>query len=368
MARSRACVEALGDLAELEASLEPYALHLERLNALGRAITLEKREDAEPFDNDDPIEGAVARWFTTDSTLAVRFIEAGDSTILTERATARAGILEQLRQSLQDVSVEAQAKLSENADIQAAAEPCIGAILIRSALLEACGDRPNPVCDAAEAQEPQGPFRIVDTPAGLWGVESYGPWAQPTPIRVGPSGELAGASTSARARIGNVELVLTLRPLLRRRPELGEEEITQYQTNLDSLGFTFDHPVFVMAPGIDVQGTLPPPLGGETHYLLHFGDLSGDDVIWSMEAGDGGPFRAVFPARAQDLARFRAGELVSFSAIRAPEQEGEAAEAVFSLSLLQVGQQSNVGLLLDYLSDGTFDRDLKALIPSGSGG
>ena len=161
---------------------------------------------------------------------------------------------------------------------------------------------------------------------------------------------------------------VTLRPLLHERSDLSEEEYAQYRANLDSLGVTFDHPSFAMAPGIDIQGTLPPPLGGETHYLLHFGDLSGDDIIWSMEAAEGGPIRAVFPARSRDLARLRAGELVSFTAIRAPDEEGGDADAVFSLSLLQVGQGTKVGLLLDYFMDGTFDRDLKALFPVGSGG
>jgi hypothetical protein len=162
--------------------------------------------------------------------------------------------------------------------------------------------------------------------------------------------------------------MLTLRPLLRRSSELSEEERAQYRANLDSLGFTFDHPSFEMAPGLDLQGKIPPPMGGETHYLLHFGDLSGDDIIWSMEAGEGGPIRTVLPARARDLERLRAGEMVSISAVRAPVAEGEVGEAVFTLSLLQVGQEPYVGALLDYLSDGSFDQDLRALFPPSSGG
>jgi len=368
MARSRACVGALTDLGGLEASIEPYAQRVARLNELGVAVSLEKRQEALPLDGNDPIEAAVASWFSADSALAVRFLEEGDSTILVERGNARADILSRMRQSIQEVSAEAQGRLNEGAAIQTAAEPCTGAILIRGAVLEQCGSQSNPVCDAARAEGFQGAYRFIDTPNSLWGVEAYGPWSEPAPIQLGPAGEMVGASTSAHARIGNVEIRLTLRPLLRMRSELTDEEVAQYQANLDSLGFTFDHPGFTMAPGIDLQGTLPPPLGGETHYILHFGDLSGDDVIWSIEAVESGPFRAVFPARAQDLARLRAGELTSLSAIRAPENEGESGEAIFTISFLEVSQEQRVGALLQYLSDGTFDREIRALFPSDSGG
>ena len=365
LARSRACVPALADLAELEASMEPFTRRVDRLNMLGRAVSLEKRQDAEPFDNDDPMEASVARWFSADSALAVRFLEEGDSTILTQRTAARTEVLDRLRMSIQDVSTEAQASLDNGAAVQAAAEPCLGAILIRSAVLEECAGEQHPVCEAAAAEELQQPFLFVDAADDLWDVEQYGPWGQPAPIQIGPNGEIDGANTSARARIGNVGIQMTLRPLIRPRSEMSEEEAAQYQENLDSLGFTFDHPTLAMAPAIDLQGTLPPPLGGETHYLLHFGDLSGDDIIWSMEAAVGGPLRAVFPARSSDLARLRAGETVSFSAIRAPDEEGSTGEAVFTLSLLQVGQIPNVGTLLDYLSDGSFNQDLRTLFPSG---
>jgi hypothetical protein len=368
MARSRACVAALVDLAGLEASIEPFAQRVDRLNALGLAVSLEKRQDAGPLDGDDPDEAAVASWFAADSTLAVRFLEEGDSTILVERSAARTEVLAGLRRRIEEVSAEAQGRLNDGAAIRAAAEPCTGAILIRGAVLEQCGSQSNPVCDAARAEEFEGLYRFIDTPNSLWGIEAYGAWSEPGPIQLGPAGELVGASTSAQARVGNVEIRLTLRPLLRMRSELTDEEFAQYQANLDSLGFTFDHPGFAMAPGIDLQGRLPPPLGGETHYLFHFGDLSGDDVIWSMEAGDGGLFRAVLPAKTQVLDRLRAGELVSLSAIRPPENEDDSGEAIFTLSLLEVGQELRVGALLQYLSDGTFERELRVLFPSGSGG
>lgn len=367
LARSRACVTSLADLARLEASIQPHAQRVNRLNSLGRAVTLEKRQDVDPLNASDSLEASVGRWFSADSTLALRFLEEGDSTVLETRNTARTEILDLLRSGIQEVQAEAQAIMDAGADIRAAAEPCVGAILIRSAVLEECGGASSPVCDAAASEERQGGHIFVEAPNDIWGVEEYGPWEQPRPIQLDPAGSLTGASTSARARIGNVTFMVTLKALLRLRSELTDEENAQYRANLDSLGFTFDHPDFAMAPGIDIQGAVPPPLGGETHYIVHFGDLTGDDIIWSMEVGDGGPVRAVFPARASDLARLRAGELVSLSAIRAPEQEGEVAEAVYTLSLFQIAQDAQVGLLLDYLMDGTFDRDLKAIFPTGSG-
>jgi hypothetical protein len=366
--RSRACVAPLADLVELNSGLEGYSQQVNRLNQLGRAISLEKRQDAEPLDLSKPEEAEVAEWFTADSALAARFLAESDSTILAQRDSARHEIQETLRQRIRDISATAQGELTEGAPIQAAAEPCVGAILIRGVVLDECGNEVNPVCEAARAEEPEGVFSFVDEPEDLWGVEGYGPWSTPGPVQIGPTGEMLGANTSARARIANVVFRLTLRPVLNRRSALTEDEIGEYRAALDSLGFTFDHPDFVMIPGLDLQGSLPPPIGGETHYVLHFGDLSGDDVIWSMEAGEGGPLNTVIPATARDLERLRAGELVSLSAIRAPSEEGETGEAVFSLSLLQIGQAASVDTLVRYLSDGSFDQDLQALLPPGGGG
>jgi hypothetical protein len=367
LARSRSCVANLAALAGLEAEVEPYAQRVDRLNALGLAVSLEKPQDVAPFDSSDSTEAAVSAWFEADSVLATRYLAAPDSTILEERGNARTAILDRLRQEIQAWSEEAQRILSDNSAVRVAAEPCVGAILVRSAVLEACADTPSPVCDAAREQEPQGSYPFVENPSDLWDVEEFGPWSRPEPLRLGPRGELSGASTSARARLGNVEFHLTLRPLLRLRSELSPEEVIEYQSNLDSLGFSFDHPDFVMAAGIDLSGSLPPPLGGETHYLLHFGDLSGEDVIWSMEASGGGPLRAVSSATDSELARLIAGETVSLTAVRAPEEEGGEGEVVYSLALLQVGQTANVGGLVQYFADGSLSRDLRALVPPKGG-
>jgi hypothetical protein len=370
LARSRTCVGSLARLASLNATLEPIALRLERLNVLGRAVSLEKAEDAQPFDRSDPLEEAVAQWFVADSTLAVRYLASSDSSLVEERSAARNVILDRIRQAIQEVAAEGQERAREGAPIQAEAQPCEGAILVRSAVLEACAATPSPVCDAAAAQEGEGSGGFVESPEALWDIEQYRPWTQPTPLQPGPNGGLIGARTSARARRGNIVFSLSLAPLFRQRSELSEEEVAEFRANLDSLGYTFDHPLFVMAPGLEVQAQLPPPLGGETHYVLHFGDLSGDDVIWNMEAGTPGRVQAFFPARARDLTRLEAGEPVSLTALRVLSEENTEtnAEAVYSLTLLQVAQSTNVAVLLQHMASGELSRDLAALVPPGGGG
>ena len=367
-ARSRSCVESLTRLAELDASLDPYVLRLGRLNALGLAVSLENPDEAAPFDRADPLEDAVARWFAADSALAVRYLADPQDALREERRQARQATLERVRTTIREVSAEAQEKATAGADIEAAAQPCLGAVLVRGAVLEACGDGSGPVCDAARSTEPQGQIRFVDDAADIWDVEEYGPWTQPGPIRLTQEGELAGARTSARARRGNVSLHVALAPLILARDELEEEQIATYQANLDSLGFTFDHPLLVMAPAMEIQLNLPPPLGGETHYILHFGDLSGDDVIWSADAGSGGRVQALLPAAPADLVRLRAAEQVSLSALLIPEEEGAEADLVFSLPLLQINQDASVGNLLAYLAGGGLNDDLKAIIPPPPGG
>jgi len=363
-------VASLADLAALNASLEPIARRLDRMNALGRAISLEKREDVEPFDPSDPVEEEVVRWFSADSALAVRLMATRDSALVAERRAARTAILERITGTIQELAVEGQNRAREGAPIQEAAQPCEGAILVRSAVLEACADTPSPVCEAAAAEDPEGTIRFVDSAEDLWDVEEFRPWTQPAPIQPTPDGGLTGARTAARARQGNVVFTVALAPLLRRRADLQEEEIGQFEANLDTLAFTFDHPLFVMAPAFEIQAQLPDPLGGETHYLFHFGDLTGDDVIWSTEAGPPRLVVASFPATKEGLARLQAGEPVSLTAVRIPAAEGgEAqAEAVFTITLLQVGQVNNVATLVEYMKGGGLSRDLAALVPPGAGG
>jgi hypothetical protein len=367
-ARSRACVESLARLAELDASLEPYARRLQRLNTLGLAVSLENRDEAAPFDRTDSLEDAVARWFSADSALAVRYVAEPGDALREERNQARTAMLDRIRTTMQELSSQAQERARAGADIEAAAQPCLGAVLVRSAVLEVCSTSSNPVCDAARASEPQNRYRFVEDAADIWDVEEYGPWTQPGPIQLTPDGELTGARTSARARRGNVLLHVSVAPLILAREELEEEQVADYQANLDSLGFTFEHPLLVMAPAMELQVSLPPPVGGETHYLLHFGDLSGDDVIWSAEAGAGGLLQVLLPASGTDLQRLRAGEQVSLTALRIPEGDDAEADLVFSLALLQINQDVNVANLLAYMAEGGLSNDLITLIPPPPGG
>jgi hypothetical protein len=209
---------------------------------------------------------------------------------------------------------------------------------------------------------------FVENAEEVWDLEQYGPWSDAGPMQLAPNGALVGASTGASARKGNLTVTVNLVPLLRQRSELTEEEIVQFEANLDSLGFAFEHPLVAMAPALEVQLNLPPPVGGEDVYILHFGDLSGEDVIWSIEADAGGLVQAMFPAPGPLLDRLRAGEVVSLTAVQTPDEEGGEGQAVFTVSLLQVGQASNVDALLQYMSDGSLGRDLLGLLSPGSGG
>lgn len=372
LARSRACVGTLSRLEELDRTLAPYSARLERLRALGRAVTLEDPTEAAPLAEDDPVEGAVARWFVQDSVLAARWVAERDDGVQEERTRARDAMVETLRQAMQVVGGEAQAQLGDAAELEAAALPCEGAIFVRSAVVEACAGGQSTLCQAAATTEPGGPFRFVDAPEDLWDVGDYRPWTQPGPLQVTAQGALVGGRTGSQARKGNVIMAVGLAPLIRNRAELTEEEIADFEANLDSLGFTFQHPLVVMAPAIEVTANVPSPIGGETHLLLHFGDLSGPDVIWSSEVGEGGVFQALFPAAPADLVRLQAGEVVSLTAVRVPEvPEGETPEAepVYTVSLLQVGQTQQVSALLQYMGGGGLNRDLAALLtPPPAGG
>jgi hypothetical protein len=355
-------------MADLNATLEPIAQRLARLNALGRAVSLEKAGDVAPFDAGDPVEEAVAAWFAADSALAVDYLATPDSSIQQNRAAGRASILARIDETIQAHLDDGREKAIEGAVLQEEAQACEGAIFVRSTVVEACTAIVSPICEAAEAVEGADALgRFVETPEELWDIEQYRPWTQPSSLRPDSDGGLVGARTSGQARRGNVVFSFTLAPLIQSRSDLSEEEIQASEANLDSLGFIFDHPGFVMTPGFELGAQLPAPLGAETHYVLHFGDLTGDDIIWTVEAGNPGLVQVSFPASENQLARLKAGEPVSLTALRV--QEGEEtdpeAEGVFTLTLLQVGQATNVTTLLEYMANGSLSQDLETLIPPG---
>ncbi len=363
IARSRACVATLGRIEELDAVLQPYAVRMERLRALGRAVTLEDRGEVGALSEADSVEVAVARWFVADSILAVRYIAEKVESIQIERTEARTVIVDRIRAEMEAVNTEAQKHIGDGDALDAAAQPCDGAIFVRSAVLEACAGSETRLCRAAADTVPQGGFRFVNDAADLWDVEEYRPWTTAEPLQPTPDGTLGGARIVTQARRGNMVLGLALAPLLRTRAELDPAQAADLEANLDSLGYIFDHPGFVMSPVLELQASVPPPVGGETHLLLHFGDLSGDDVIWTSEVGTGGLMQASILGSRADLERLRAGELVSLTAVRVPEGENPVAEPIYTVPLLQVGQTQSVTALLQYMASGALGRDLAALVP-----
>ena len=372
-ARSRSCVPVFATLAELEADLAPAFQRAQRINALGQAIRLEDSAEVAPFDADRPLEARVRAWFESDAALGRAWAESGDSTVLERRRSAREALLEELRDSIRTLNEEAEARVAGAGDVQAATARCEGKILVRPAVLEVCDTVSSPVCEAARSARSGGAFRFVDEAADLWDVEQLSPWSEPGPLARTPDGALVGARTAGSVRRGNVRFMAGLGHVVRAREQLTPEEAAEFDANLDSLGFTFDHPDLVMAPAIDVLLDIPGALAGESHWFLHFGDLSepASQVVWTMPVAAGGPMRASVPVGGGALARLQAGETLSLTAVRmaAGAEAGDAteAEALYSLPLTPVSQAGAVDRLLSYMVGGGFSEDLSRLVPPSDG-
>jgi hypothetical protein len=367
VARSKACVATLGRMAELDAMLQPFAQRIQRMRELADAVALEDSTGVMPFDADDPLAAAVQSWFLADGQLALRYVEEPSDSLLQERRTAREGILQALRDEVSAVQARAETLMTEAGEVDVANRRCQGAIFVRSAVLEACETTESPLC-APAARSEAGSFQFVEDPTDLWDIEQFRSWTEPGRLARGPDGSLAGARTVARVRKGNVAFTVGVSPILRERSELTPEQIAEFESNLDSLGFRFAHPLFVMAPALEVAANVPDPIGGETHYILHFGELTSPEVIWTLPVETGGTVQMVFPAPGYVLARLQEGAGLSVTAISMADAEpaGGAepeADAVFSLSLLTVNQASSVSALLGYMSGGGLSDDLAALIP-----
>ncbi len=365
VARSKACVATLGRMAELDATLQPFAERIQRMRDLADAVSLEDSTDVVPLDPADPLDAAVRAWFRTDGELALRYVEEPSDSLLQERRAGRERILQALRDEVSAVQERARTPMTEAGEVDITNRRCQGAIFVRSAVLEACETVQSPLC-APAARVEAASFQFVENAADLWDIEQFRPWTDPGRLTRGPDGSLAGARTVARVRKGNVAITVGISPLIRERSELTPERITEFESNLDSLGFRFEHPLFVMAPALEVVANLPDPIGGETHYILHFGDVTSPEVIWTSPIEAGGPVQMAFPAPGYVLARLQQGADLTATAIRVPdgEQAGEVeAEAVFSLSLLTVNQVSAVSALLAYMSGGGLSDDLVVLVP-----
>lgn len=373
-ARSRACVPVFAALAELDTDLQPLARRAERIRSLAQALALEDTTEVAPFDRSNTLERTVAEWFASDAALGARWAEARDSTVLEQRRREREAMRQELRDSLTEVGRAGQERIAEEGDIEEAAGRCQGRFLVRPAVLEACDTVDSPVCEPARSGSGDGEWRFVEAGADLWDVEQLTPWSEPAPLARTPDGGLAGGRTAGSVRRGNVRLMVGLGYMLRPRAELSEEEIREFEANLDSMGFTFEHPDLVMAPALDILVDMPGRLDEETHYLLHFGDLSdpANQVVWTVAAGAGGPLQASIPVGPGALARLQAGQGLSLTAVSMEtpdEADGVAeAQALYTLPLSPVGQAPAVGRLLGYMAGGDFARDLRRVVPPSDGG
>ncbi len=371
-ARSRSCVGALGRLGDLNMRLEPLGRRAARLRALNQAIALEDSTQVTPLDTSDAVEAAVRQWFAADAALGQRYAETRDSTINDQRATAKDAIRQRLQEDMDSLRTRAEAESTDAQEVQTAAMPCQGAVLVRPAVLEECRatSSDSQVCAAAADTAQGGLFRFVDHPEDLWDIEELRPWTDPGPLQVTQDGSLVGARTAARSRLGNVVIAVALAPMIRERAQVDSVQAADFDANLDSLGIKFDVPRFVMAPALEVQANLPQPIGGETHYLLHFGDPASPDVVWSVPAGSGGVIQAMVPLTGAALNKLQAGDPLNLTAVKlnGPPAEGQPPQAdfVFSLGIMQVNESRAVSALLDYMVNGGLADDLKRITSSGS--
>jgi len=369
-ARSRACVGALDRLGDLSVRMEPFGRRANRLRVLAQAIALEDSMQAAPFDAGDPTESAVRQWFERDIAMGRRIAETGDTTASAEREAAKGAIRQRLEQDMDSLRTRAEAESADADEIQTAALPCQGAVLVRPVVLDACRASASDaqVCAAAADTSQRALFRFVDKAEDLWNIEELRPWTDPGPLQVTQDGALVGARTSARSRLGNVVVAVALAPLIQERAQVDSARAAEFDANLDSLGFTFDVPRFVMSPALEIQANLPAPLGGETHYLLHFGEPGAPQVVWSMPADSGGIVQAVVPLTPDVLGKLQAGEPLSLTAVRMAGQPAEGgppqAEFVYTVGLMQVGEARAAAALVDYMAHGGLAEDLKRIASS----
>lgn len=361
--RSRQCVDVLARIEALEQRLEPLASRSQRLISIANAIALEDRTSVEPLDASDPTEAAVAAWFTTDLELATRYLDENDEALTTQRNEARQAIRERVSEALGALQGAADQEIEAAGNLSSTVGGCDGAILIRSAVIEACATATSPVCEPARNGGTDSPYRFVDAPGDLWQVEELRPWTNPAPLGVTPDGQIGGARTVGYARTGNLTLSLSFGPLLGSREDFTADEIARFQAIIDSAGFTFDHPEVAFAPSMSMRASAPEPLAGETLYILHFGEATEADVIWSGPSGTGEAVEATVPLSPRHLARLGAGHPISFTAI-AEDADGAGGEAVYSVMFTPINQSPAASALVGYMSE-QLATDLAQIVPVG---
>lgn len=371
LARSRRCVLVLARLDTLNAELAPLMQRTERLRALVNAVALEDTMRVAPFAMGDPVEVAVRDWFEADQILARRYLATSDTTLQGRRSEGREQIIGRLRDEVTAAGALAEEAIAARGDVIPASDECLGVMLVRSAVLEACGGAESILCAEAGGGEPSGRFRLVEAPEDLWGVESIRAWSQPSRLSVTVQGALGGASTNASAGRGNVRLLVGVEPIVQDRTTAEPEDLDRLQVALDSLGLSFEHSRFLLVPGLAIRLEVGQVLGGESYYFLHFGDLSdpGRDVIWSAATATGAPLAYMAPIRKDVLDRLAAGEPVSLTAVRFPQPGAMEGDAVYSIELPSIGQAEALSQLFEYVSGGQMLADFTGLVlPVAAGG
>jgi len=358
--RSRLCVPVLAQLDALNLRLQPLGIRTERLVQIAAAIAIEDRTVMDSLNVNDPTEAAVRNWFLSDGRLTQSFLDTNQQTIQQQRVIGRELIKGRVQATLEGIQSEAQEIIEETGDFGAGASSCEGAILIRSAVIEACGSEQNLICDSAKSANSDGAYRFVDSPEDLWDVQEFRPWTSPGPLQLGPDGQLDGASTVAFARQGNVAFSVAFRPLIRPRADMTPEDIQNFQTLLDSIGFEFDHPELIYAPALAIRATLPEPLAGEDRYAIHFGAIETGDVIWGGASATGDPIEISILLTPTHIVKLTQGESLELTAIR--NLDDGNAEALFGLALTPVNQVSATQALLAYMAT-QMSQDINLLIP-----
>lgn len=358
LARSRACVGTLAQIATLDGVIQPLVVRASRLREIAGAVALEDRSAAEPFDADDPTEALIRDWFRTDAALAQRYVTTEDPGLLNERQAGRETIKAVVTQALASVQERADSTLDANASLLQAAGPCDGAIFVRSAVEEACTSVSSPLCDQAALPPGQSAdFRFVDSGESVWEIREDRPWTVPSPLQPNGDGQLGGGRTIGYARIGNVAVSLSFSPLFRDRERTSSEELEAYTAINDSLGIRVDHPALVVVPALGLRAALPEPLGTETRYIVHFGDIDAPDIVWTGPAASGTPLEATIPLAARHVVRLRSGDPVMLTAAGGPD--GNQPE--FSIIVGNVNQGPATAVLLNYMAS-QMAEDLERLV------
>jgi len=360
--RSRQCVEVLARMESLEGRLEPLADRSERLMQLGNAVALEAPAEAGTFDRSIPLEARVAAWFEEDQRLAARYVEAADDALLVQREIAREAIKDALSEALVEIQREADARIEEAGTLTTTVGGCDGAILVRSAVLEACATAVSPVCEPARNPGTESRYRFVDHPLDLWEVEEVRPWTTATPLGITANGQLGGARTMGYARNGNLTLTLQFAPLFGTRDDFTPEQIARYRAMVDSVGFEFDHPEVTFVPSLAVRASVPEPLAEETLYVLHFDEPDNADVLWSGPAGTGETVQAVVALGPRHLARLGSGHPVRFTAVMEHPEE-DAGDVVYSVQFTPINQSPATSALMGYMAE-QMGRDFRLLFPT----